>query len=1376
MLSVPISQILSPDISYASPNMPLHQAIALLKLRDESLLLVKKAGQVIGILTRFDILKAIALQRDLSTHISELMSSPVICVPDDLDSLEAARIASHHRVRHLLVVKNDQLIGSVSERDFNLHLKLAHFIPMNQVKSLMDRSPLIVSTSTPVLSAIQKMLSEKKTAILFADDDSKPCGILTEYDILNLPTNPSLVSTPVISCSPKCSVIDAVELMNFHKTSHLVVAQSDDSICGVLSAQDLLKPIQRSASNHELRSVPTVLHSPSINTDFSKLIQSLGDGVWNWDLTKDEITWSDRSYSMLGYPPNAFSINFQKWSELVHPDDFALAQDIVANAIYGKQGFVIEFRYLCQDKTWLWVEGRGTVIKRDIDGKPTRITGIHSDISKRKATEEALLLSEQKLAEERSLFKTLYQAIPEMAWLKDPNGVYIVANTTYCNFHDLNESEIIGKTDSDIYPENSARFYKKIDQQVIQTGNNCQIEEWLTNKYNVRILVDVLKTKVVTENQELIGVLGVARDVGDQRYAIIMEQIQHVISEKLLDTDSQIEASTLLLQQALRLPEIDCGGIYGLDKESGDFKLLDHYGLSEKFVSASQTIDKHSKNAEIINAGETICSCINHDENSCCNYLDLIKRQHLRDEGLNTLLILPIKVNEKVVACLNLASHNHGHISDLTVHASKTLTSLFSNALQKREAQQLVRQQQNNLGDLFNSMQDMVFVVDKAGSILFCSQSVELMLGRTTDSLLQTQFTELFCENDQIQAKNLLSSAFHGKMQRSETPLTHRNGHSLLVETCYTQGFWNKTSVIYAISRNITQRIENDKKLRLAASVFHNAHEGIMITDDQQKIVEVNDIFTDLTGYSREDVLGKNPRMLNSNRQSAEFYQEMWEQLREKDFWRGEIWNRKKDGEVYAELLTISAVRDKNKQLTHYVAIFSDITRQKEHQKELESIAHFDPLTRLPNRVLLRDRFSQAIKHSLRNKSSLAVIYLDLDEFKPVNDRYGHKYGDQLLIELAQRLRSITREVDTIARLGGDEFIMLLSDVRSISECDLMLKRILSAAAAPFEIENHQIFVSASIGVTLFPDDDGDADTLLRHADQAMYIAKERGRNNYHLYDASRDREMLVYQNHLNQIAQALKKQQFKLYYQPQLDLIEGKLIGLEALIRWDNPNERRLCSPAEFLPIVEDHPLIIEIGLWTITQALRDLSLWNSAGLPLTVSVNIAPRQLQQIDFCEQLKQLLQQQPDVTANQLKLEVLESAALEDIPHVRSIIERCEQMDVLFALDDFGTGFSTLSYLKQLPAYQLKIDQSFVIDMLSDEGDAAIVCGVVNLAKAFGRTVIAEGVETDAHINALLRLGCQFAQGYGIAKPMPMEQIAPWLKQFQRPTSWSKVLG
>ena len=570
------------------------------------------------------------------------------------------------------------------------------------------------------------------------------------------------------------------------------------------------------------------------------------------------------------------------------------------------------------------------------------------------------------------------------------------------------------------------------------------------------------------------------------------------------------------------------------------------------------------------------------------------------------------------------------------------------------------------------------------------------------------------------------------------------------------------------------ERKDADEKLRLSASVFNEAHEGIMLLAPNKTIVDINPTFCEITGYDRNEIIGKNPEVFNSGKQNKAFYTNLWQTIDVHGHWKGELWNAKKNGEPYAELLTISSISDNNSDTVQYVGLFSDITTIKEQQRSLELIAHYDVLTGLPNRTLFMDRFQQSIVHSKRNKSLLAIIFLDLDNFKPVNDNYGHHVGDKLLIEVAKRITDCIRESDTVSRQGGDEFIILLGEIQSIEECNQLAKRIHESLAVPYIVEGNTITIGTSSGITLYPLDDADLDTLIRHADQAMYQAKQAGRNRYHIFNTEQDQQATKKHTRIQEIEQALSNGEFCLYYQPKVNMLTGKVFGAEALIRWIHP-KKGLIPPLSFLPIIEGTILEVLIGNWVVNEALHQLEYWQEQDIELEISVNISSYHLQHSSFITALEQTLALYPKVNSYNLQLEILESSALGDILSISKTINTCtKELGVNIALDDFGTGYSSLSHLRNLAAKTIKIDQTFVRDLMDDPDDYSIIKGIIGLADSFNLDIIAEGVETLEHGKMLLLLGCHKAQGYGIARPMPADDFPDWLSNFTPTNEWKII--
>lgn len=542
-------------------------------------------------------------------------------------------------------------------------------------------------------------------------------------------------------------------------------------------------------------------------------------------------------------------------------------------------------------------------------------------------------------------------------------------------------------------------------------------------------------------------------------------------------------------------------------------------------------------------------------------------------------------------------------------------------------------------------------------------------------------------------------------------------------------------------------------------------------TDLNGRITYVNEQFCEISGYTRDELLGANHRILNSGFHPPEFFIGMWRTISKGRVWKGEICNRGKDGTVYWVASTMVPLVDETTgKVRKYLSIRFDVSEKRRLLHTLQWRVGHDVLTGLPNRTYLSELLNRALVFSREEDIPLAVCMLDLDGFKAVNDGYGHASGDLLLIEVAKRLKSIMRGEDVVARLAGDEFVLILRHVRDARELRGAMQRVLTAISQPYAVRGKTLSVCASIGVTLYPLDNEDAGSLLRHADQAMYVAKQSGRNRFHLFDVFKGREIKATHEQVERVRQALTQGELRVHYQPKVNMRTGEVVGFEGLLRWYHP-KRGIVNPGDFLPVVEQTDLIVDIGEWVIEQAIKQLHEWQCAGKNWPISVNIAARHIQRTDFVERLSVLLARYDDVAPDKLDLEIIESVAIENLQHVSQCIEACQALGVRFSLDDFGTGYSSLSYLKRLPTQTIKIDKSFVRDILHDKDDLALTTAVVGLARAFGRKVIAEGLESEAQGQLLMGLGCEVAQGYFIARPMPVCEVVGWVADFKPPKAW-----
>lgn len=695
---------------------------------------------------------------------------------------------------------------------------------------------------------------------------------------------------------------------------------------------------------------------------------------------------------------------------------------------------------------------------------------------------------------------------------------------------------------------------------------------------------------------------------------------------------------------------------------------------------------------------------------------------------------------------------------------------------QRKESQLALQESESNLlglseklTTLIETIPDAIFLKDDASRLLIANESTKQLFklhdlswqGKTQSQLvaihpqLQEIYEKCLTDDESVWSTNNLlvteesvvdgDGNFH-EFEIRKAPLFNDNG---------------ERKGLVVIVRDITERWLAERELRIAATAIES-QEGIMVTDDKNRILRVNRAFTRLTGYSPTEVIGKTPAILKSGRHDKAFYQAMWEKLIPEKHWQGEVWDRRKSGEIYPKWLTINAVTDPAGRVTHYVAAFTDLSEHKDAQAAIYRLAFYDPLTDLPNRRLLGDRVTQAMTVSARNQIYCAILLIDLDNFKALNDTKGHGIGDLLLIEVAKRLKTCVRQGDTVARLGGDEFVIMLENLdanqeTAAAQAERVGEKIIQALTQSYLLDGKEHHSSASIGINLFSGSHSTSEEVIKHADTAMYEAKHAGRNTLRFFDPHMQVSLEARMAMESDLHHALELNQLQLYYQLQIDN-KGYVLGAEVLLRWLHP-QHGMISPAQFIPIAEESGLIVPIGDWILRTACLQLKAWENAPFAkdLQLAVNVSVRQFRQPDFVEKLWKMLKH-TGADALKLKLELTESLVMHN---VRETIEKMEEMQLFgirFSMDDFGTGYSSLSYLKRLPLTQLKIDQSFVRDLITDSSDAAIIQTIIGMANNLGLHVIAEGVETEKQRACLASLGCHAYQGYLFSRPVPLPEF------------------
>ena len=960
---------------------------------------------------------------------------------------------------------------------------------------------------------------------------------------------------------------------------------------------------------------------------------------------------------------------------------------------------------------------------RDSRGKVVGMFGISTDITEYKRVAAGLRESETR-------FKAVFEQAPLGLWLLDHKGRVIDCNDKFARYIGASREEILG---FDVLNDSRDRSLIEPVTRALN-GEPSRIETAYTSTAGRRSSVYRFYFQPVFLADELAYVLGFAEDIGAVKRAEDMLLARESLLTQIMDTASVaiflvngegiITHANQCMAELFRQP---------LDELIGT-EYVAHVHPSERDVGRARMLALLASDIPSVD----------------------LERLYWRNDG----------------------TEFWGRLTGRRFHDNagedRGLVGVIADIDDRRRAVDALVAAEAQFRDLVDSTPGIVWEADaRSNDFTYVSQEAERLLGYPAADWLQPGFWPRHLHPDDRdwaprycaeRSARLEAHAFEYRFIASDGRVVWLRD---IVKVVAEDGAprWLRGVMI-----DVTESKRASERLR---GVVNAAMDGLMILNGGERITECNEALCDLTGHTRQALLRMTIGDLDPSAAAgpaetdaptgvagwiarivavgSDRFESRWRR------WDGALI----DVEVTASHLPIS----------QEICVFvRDISQAKAHERELDRIAHFDALTGVPNRTLLADRMRQAVAQTKRAGALLAVCYIDLDGFKPVNDQFGHAAGDSLLVQVARRLASQLRGGDTLARIGGDEFIVLLQGMDGDADCEVAVTRLLEAMRQPFVVAAHEVMVSASIGVALYPRDDVDVDTLLRHADQAMYQAKESGKNRFHVFDAEHDRLARDRALHLAHIGRALENEEFVLYFQPVVDMRAGAVLGAEALIRWQHP-ERGLLPPAEFLPSIENNDLIVAIGDWVIASALAQLQEWWRQGLHLRVSVNIAARHLLREDFVPRLQAHLAACPEVPPAALTLEILETAALEDVGHVSALINACRALGVEFALDDFGTGYSSLSYLKQLPAGTLKIDRGFVCDMLVDAEDRAIVEGIVGLAGVFRRKVIAEGVETAAHGALLVGLGCDVAQGYGIARPMPAAAVAQWIAGWRPDSGW-----
>jgi diguanylate cyclase (GGDEF)-like protein/PAS domain S-box-containing protein len=1345
-----LTDIATRDVTCLTADASIGEAARVMaQRRFSSIVITDDARHPVGIFTERNILHAMRVGFSPETLLRTCMSAPVIVLPGTTNCLDAYQTCLREGIRHLVLVDDAGAVsGVVSETDFRLHLNLTALAGRRQVMSVAQSTVTTLPGHSSLLQALNLMQAQRETCVVVVEDD-KPVGIVTERDVVRFyareperVTVPlfELMNSPVLTIPGDATINQAAEKMLEKKVRHLSVVDNEGRMVGLVSEHDLTQTMASGMLDEKFKVEEMFLRT---------FIDTIPDLAWLKNAEGVYLACNRRFGQFYGLTE----------ADIVGKTDYDFANKEQADNFRKHDLKAMAEDKPCVNEEWLTSAADGRrglfeVIKtpmRDSLGKLIGIQGVARDITQRKQTEQLLGEYRQRLeglvAEESTKFRALVeQSLVGIYIIQD--GFYRYVNPGLLKMFGYDSAEEV----VDVIPVFSC--IKEEDRPLVEENVRRRISgESDATRYSftaykrdgTAIIIDAHGRRI--EYQGRPAVIGTLVDITEMRRN--KEELDRLVEEK----SSRLQQSEELLRTLIEaIPD-------AIEFKDGDGRWLESNSAARAAFGLDAKTSHGKTDVELSGIADpcykaALLQCYETDKQAWQAGATSRAEEVMQIPNAGKLTFDVIKVP---------LFHEDG--------SRKGLVIVGRDVSELKRAEDALRNSLNEHSELVQRIPVGVYKYrmrpDGSAVFEFVSPRWCELLDITEAELRQNPQASLprihpdevaqFARLNEVARNSMSTFIWEGRVLRKngEIRWLHIESHPTLLE--------NGDILWDGIQYDVTDRRMAEDALRITASVFDNSQEAIVITDANNVIIDVNPAFTHITGFGRDEVLGKNPKFLSSGRQDPAFYKAMWNSLKQAKAWRGEIWNRRKNGEVYAELLSISAICDDAGKVQRHVGVFSDITYFKDHEAELSLVANYDALTGVPNRRLLADRLRQAIALAQRGGKMLAICYIDLDGFKEVNDLHGHETGDRLLVDISRRLQEVLRAGDTLARLGGDEFVLLFNDLAEEAECFQVLDRVMQTIAAPVQLAGHQVAVSASIGVTFYPADDEDGDTLLRHADQAMYVAKQTGKNRYHIYDAIHDQRVRSLHESRRRILQGLESGEFELYYQPKLELSSNKVVGVEALIRWQHP-ERGLLNPADFLPVIENSELEIKLGKWVLGAALAQLHVWEKDGVAMEVSINISARHLQSPDFVAELQRKLAQYPKLSHGRLQIEVLETAALEDMGQSFEIIKACREMGVSFALDDFGTGYSSLVYLRKLGADTLKIDQSFVQNMASNEGDRAIVQGVIALAKTFNRQTVAEGMEDPKLVQTLADMGCGYGQGYGIAYPMPAAEFLDWFRK------------
>ena len=967
----------------------------------------------------------------------------------------------------------------------------------------------------------------------------------------------------------------------------------------------------------------------------------------------------------------------------------------------------------------------------------------------------------------QQLLTALIDSSTDAIFAKDLAGRYLLFNHETTRVMGTTPERALGHDDTALFPPEQAELIRANDQRVLASNRTTSYEETLDTVDGERVFL-ATKGPLRDSSGQVIGLFGISRDITDRKRDEARLTLEARRAEALLTLPGAAEIMTesAFMQHGQELAEQLTGSqiaVIHLVHDDQETIELVTWSRSTLAQYCSAAFDRHYP----ISQAGVWADALRQRAPVVINDYASVMDKHGLPEGhaqLDRLINVPV-IDGGLVRMMAGVGNKPEPYTEADVETVRLIADAVWRIVRQRRAETALHESEQRHRLLADNASDVIWTMDLKGRFTYVSPSVEKLRGFTSAEVMQQTLAQTLCPSSIPVATEALGKSMAAMAAglpfigfRGELEQPCKDGSTVWTEIS-TNGIRNEHGEfigIVGVSRNIAERKVQQQQLQLAAQVFAQGREGITVTDALGHIIMVNRAFSEITGYTQAEVLGQNPRILKSGRQSPEFYLDMWAALTTSGHWAGEIWNRQKDGTVYPEWLAISALRDSQGQTTHYVASFSDLSSAKAAESRIQWLSQFDTLTGLPNRTLLQDRTELAISMVQRAREPLTMLLVAIDHFGAVNDTLGHQLGDELLVEMARRLSDSVREQDTVSRMGGKEFVLVLPGTPAMVAAHLATE-LLWKLSRPCSLGVHELTLTASIGIASFPDNGGDFDTLFKAVEIAMHRAQVKGRDTYQFYSDDLYEQVLAHDRLIKALRQAIVLNQLQLVYQPQVDLQTGQICGVEALLRWQHP-ELGAVSPGQFIPLAEESGLIIGIGEWVLRRACQDIRRWLDHGIKVPhVAINASPLQFRDNNLVLQVKAALTES-QIDPALIYIEVTESALMDDVPRNESMLKALKDLGIKLSLDDFGTGYSSLSYLKRFPFDQVKIDRSFVQDIATSQSDSLLVKVIVSMAHGLGMKVIAEGVETEAQCEIMRTSICDEIQGYFFCKPISAQAI------------------